>query len=695
MRAPRLILGTALALVVLGTRCLCAPSPDGRQYVPMDKGWRFLAGDDAHAQETAFDDQAWQPVDLPHTWNGLDGQDGGNNYRRGAGWYRRHFAVPAEWAGRRLYLQFDGASLMADLYVNGAHQGNHKGGFARFRFDVTDALKPGADNVIAVRVDNSDLGIPPASADFTLFGGLYRDVFLLVTDPVQIETMDRASSGVFIDQQEVTADAAKITVRAELNNYSPMPRDVDVRVAVLDAAHKVVKGADTSFRAHLDADNVNEVLKPLTLQRPHLWDGKRDPYLYTVRVELRPVAPNGAKGALSDAVEEPLGIRTFLVDPDKGFILNGHYLDLVGFNRHQDWPDKGWAISEEEEAVDFGLMMEAGATAVRVSHYQQSDSWYDRCDRAGLVAWAEIPDWQKILGTPEFLDSAKQQLKEMILQDYNHPSICFWGVGNETGGPAALHTIQELDFVSRVQDPSRLTTYAANHESNDPKDWVTQVVAFNRYFGWYRGELSEFAPSLDKTHAEHPTNAFGMSEFGAGASIVQHEENPKRPQPNGPYHPEEYQNLYHEAYWAALKARPYIWCKFIWCLHDFASDGRNEGDQPGRNDKGLVTYDRKVKKDAFYFYKANWSTEPVLHVTSCRFTERTDPVTEVKVYSNAPEVTLEVNGRPLGARKDPSGERIFRWPGVALSPGENRISVKAHFGTAEVTDSCTWTLKPR
>ncbi len=693
MSAIRPVLGVAVSLFALMLPARGAPVADGRQLINLDVGWRFLASDDPRAHEAAYDDSAWQPVSLPHTWNGLDGQDGGNNYRRGAGWYRRHLAVDASFAGRRLYLQFDGASLMADVYVNGVHLGNHKGGFARFRFDATGALRLGADNVIAVRVDNSDLGIPPAAADFTLFGGLYRDVSLLATDPVQISTMDLGSPGVFAEAHDVSAESAHVIVRAEIENHTAMPREVDVEVAILDAAHSAVPGADSTFRMHMAEHGSGEVLKPLVIAHPRLWDGKADPYLYTVRVELRPVAPNGAKGALSDAVEQPLGIRSFSVDPDKGFILNGHYLDLYGFNRHQDWPDKGWAISEGEEAVDFDLMMESGATAVRVSHYQQSDSWYSRCDQAGIVAWAEIPSWQKVLATPEYLESAKQQLRELIRQNFNHPSICFWGVGNETYGPASDPTIVALNPVVHEEDPTRLSTYASNHDDADPKNWHTDVVAFNRYYGWYSGKLSEFAPWLDKTHADYPKARFGMSEFGAGASIFQHEDPPVAPKANGPYHPEEYQNLVHETYWAALKTRPYVWAKFIWCLHDFASDGRNEGDHPGRNDKGLVTYDRRVKKDAFFFYKANWSKEPVLHITSCRFTERTEPVTEIKVYSNATEVDLELNGKSLGARRDPSGDHIFRWQAIALSPGENRVSAKAHFGGNEMTDSCIWTLK--
>jgi beta-galactosidase len=683
-----------LGLALLAALACCPlQAAEGRQVINLDQGWRFLAADEVHAAEAGFDDKSWQAVELPHTWNGLDGQDGGDNYRRGAGWYRRNLMVDASLAGKRLYLQFDGACLAADVYVNGKHLGNHRGGFSIFRFDATSAIKVGSDNVVAVRVDNGQLGIPPAAADFTIFGGLYRDVWLLATDPIQVSTMDLASPGVFIEEHDVSEASAAVSVRAEIENHTDMPREVDVQVTVLDSARAAVPGGDATLRVHLEPNGSSEVLKPFSIAHPHLWNARADPYLYTVRVELRPATPDGARGILSDAVEQPLGLRSFSVDPEKGFFLNGHYLDLHGFNRHQDWPDKGWAIDDKDEAVDFDLMMEAGATAVRVSHYQQSDSWYTRCDRAGLVAWAEIPSWQKVLATPEYLESAQQQLRELIRQNFNHPSICFWGVGNETYGPASEPVVVALNDVVHAEDPGRLSTYASNHDIADPKNWHTDVVAFNRYFGWYRGQLADFAPSLDKTRADYPKGRFGMSEFGAGASIFQHAEDPPPPDPKGHFHPEEYQNLYHEAYWAALKARPYVWAKFIWCLHDFASDGRDEGDHSGRNDKGLVTYDRKVKKDAFYFYEANWSAAPVLYITSRRFTDRTEPVTEVKVYSNAQEVTLEVNGISLGTQTDSKGDRVFRWPGVKLASGQNTVVAKAQGNAGTLTDSCIWTLK--
>jgi beta-galactosidase len=656
----------------------------GRTSLSLDAGWRFLACDQAGAAQPAFNDAGWQKVDLPHTWNAFDGEDGGNNYRRGAGWYRRHLRVDPAMAGRRLYLQFDGASLMADVYVNGTWLGAHRGGFARFRFDATQALVPGEDNLIAVRVDNGRLGIPPTSADFTFFGGLYRDVSLLATDPVQISAMDHGSPGVFITQRRVGVDAADIEVRTEVENHGRAEVPVEVAVRVFDADGRIL--AATSAVRPVGAGGSAEVLEPLNLRHPHLWDGRADPYLYRVGVEVR------VDGAVRDSVDQPLGLRFFRADPDKGFILNGHHLDLHGVNRHQDRIDKGWAISQSDEAEDFALIRELGCTAIRVSHYQQAQTWYERCDRAGIVAWAEIPFVNQALPTREFLDNAKQQLRELIRQNYNHPAILFWGVGNETSGDAADGVIAQLARVAREEDPTRLSTYASDHAIDDPKNWHTDVVAFNRYFGWYGGSSGEFAANLDEAHALHPGVPIGVSEFGAGASIFQHEENPQRPDTKGRYHPEEYQENLHEIYWRALEARPYVWGKFVWCMFDFASDGRGEGDHLGRNDKGLVTYDRKTRKDAFYWYKANWNPEPMVYITSRRFLLRTRPDTEVKVYSNAGEVELRVNGLSLGRVR--AADHIFRWQGVKLSPGDNRIAATGFFGATVVSDACAWAYKP-
>ena len=675
----------ALTLSLLAACPLAA-----RDLASLDAGWRFFPGDSSEAAKPAFDDAGWVRVDLPHTWNAFDGEDGGNDYRRGAGWYRRHLFVGREFAGRRLYLQFDGASLKADVFVNGTLVGSHLGGFARFRFDATPALRVGEDNVVSVRVDNSNLGIPPTSSDFTVFGGLYRGVYLLSTEPLQVSVTDFGSDGVFVDQRMVGADA-RLLVRAELEDHGEAPQAAEVSVSVLDASRKPVLAE--SFRTRIDPGGIREVAKPLVLRAPHLWQAMADPYLYRVRVEVRRVGPDGKAGPACDAAEVPLGIRSYSVDPDRGFILNGKSLPLHGYNRHQDWPDKGWAISDADEAQDLAILLDSGANAVRTAHYQDSQSWYDRCDRAGLAVWTEIPNWQLGSEAPLYLENGKQQLRELIRQNYNHPSIFFWGVGNETYGPAADALAAAFAKVAREEDPSRLSTYAQNLAASDPKGWHTDVLGFNRYFGWYADTLADFGPWLDATRAQYPKARFAMSEYGAGASVTQHEENVKPPAPRGHWHPEEYQNLYHEAYAAALRNRPYVWGSFIWCLFDFASDGRDEGDHGGRNDKGLVTYDRRTKKDAYFLYKAAWSRSPVVHITSAGFTDRTEATTEIKVYSNAREVTVSLNGVSLGAKADPGGSHVFRWPGAALSAGENHVTATADFPAGAASDACAWTLR--
>ncbi len=683
MRCPSILL---IAVVLAG----CAvpgrqSAPLGRSEISLNRGWRFLAGDEPRASEPAFDDSGWQAVDLPHTWNARDGETFGA-YRRGAGWYRRRLTVAPELAGRRLYLQFDGASLMADVWVNGRHLGNHKGGFARFRFDATEALRPGPDNVVAVRVDNGKLGIPPITADFTFFGGLYRGVSLLATDPVQISALDCGSPGVFLVPREVSAQAAEVVARVELENHEAEARDAEVRVTVRGADGAVASAA--SATARLAAGGSAEVRPVLAFDRPHLWDAKADPYLYSATVEV------WSGGRRRDSVTQPLGLRFFRVDADKGFFLNGHPLDLHGVSRHQDRIDEGWAIGEKEEAQDFAFVLELGCTALRVAHYQQADSWYSRCDRAGICAWAEVPFVNEALDTPLFRENAEQQLRELVRQNFNHPAIFFWGVGNETKGAASESVIADLARVAREEDPTRLSTYASNHKGNDARNWHTDVVAFNRYLGWYSGHIPDFARDLDRIHADHPGRPIGVSEYGAGGSIVQHKDHPAQADidPKGPRHPEEYENQFHEAYWAVIKDRPYLWTKFIWTLFDFGVGGRREGDTPGRNDKGLVTYDRRTRKDAFYFYKANWSDEPVLYLTDRRFTERDRPEAEVKAYSNAPEVEAWINGVSLGRRQAP--DHVFVWSGVRLAPGSNRIEARATREGKELSDACEWTYRP-
>lgn len=665
-----------------------------RPEVSLNPGWRF------HYGETGGDSQAavaaaenWPAIDLPHTWNAQDGADGGGNYARGTGWYVRHFALDPAWAGRRIFLQFDGASRSAEVFLNGERLGEHRGGFARFRFDITSVAHASGDNVLAVRVSNAPDGTPPVSADFTFFGGIYRGVHLFTTDPVHVNALDFGADAVYLTPHDVTADHAGVSARITVRNDGMQPVSATVRLEVRDAAGQKLVTSETPVQIAAGGEATCE--PRVTLDHPHLWNGRADPYLHNAVVSI------WSGGQERDELAQPIGLRSFRVDPDQGFFLNGQYLDLHGVTRHQDRAGKGWAIGAAEDREDFSIIKEIGATALRVAHYPQSDLWFDLADQNGLVVWAEIPVVNEVPAKPGYTDNAEQQLRELIRQHFNHPSICFWGVGNETreasdtvghetvNAPSADKLIARLNDLAHLEDSSRLTTYASHHKVEDVRGFHTDVLAFNKYFGWYGGKADDLAGFLDKAHAEYPKRAIGMSEYGAGANPAQHDTKTSPPKPGGPWHPEEYQAWLHEKQWAALSARPWVWGKFLWNLFDFASDGRSEGEQPGINDKGLVTYDRRTRKDAFWFYKASWSNEPVLYLASRRFTARTSRDAEIKLYSNLPHVEVSLNGQPCA--KPRHDGVIWRWP-VQLADGENRVVARAQTASGEVTDECTWTL---
>jgi len=672
-----------------------AAGTGGAGYVPpastrsdtlISSGWKHLRSDATNASTTAFNDASWTSVNLPHTWNATDGQDGGNNYYRGIGWYRRHYTPPASAAGKRIFLQFDGANIVTTVYVNGTMVGAHRGGFARFRFDVTSVLTPGSDNVIAVQVSNAAAAdVAPTSADFTFFGGLYRDVHVLITDPVHVDAMDFASAGVYVSATNVSAASASLKAVVRVRN--------DQAAAAAATVDAVVVRADGSIATRLLAGgNVAAgATSPLTLigtlANPHLWNGVADPYVYTVYAEVR------VAGAVTDVVSVPFGFRFFSVDAAQGFSLNGQYLDLHGVNRHQDRLNMGWAIGDAQHDEDMALITEMGATFVRLSHYEHAEHFHDLADRAGIVLWAEIPLVNENANTTAFINNAVQQMTELIRQNFNHPSVLFWGIGNEQRADDTVtnNLLSALNTLVHQEDPGRLSTYAQCCTSDTgglPAH--SDVVAYNTYYGWYDafGTAEQFGAWADNLHATKPTWKIGISEYGAGAGITQHAENPTRPDPYGTPHPEEWQNLVHESHWKQMKTRRWLWAKTIWNMFDFAVDSRNEGDTPGRNDKGLVTYDRKTRKDAFFWYKANWSTAPFVYITSRRFTPRTAATTTVKVYSNMTSVSLQVNGTTIGSST--GADRIFSWPNVALRAGANTIAVTGTSGATTATDTVTW-----
>jgi beta-galactosidase len=689
MKPWRLILPTALTLATT----IGAVTAARRADVELDSGWRFIRQDVSGAEASAFDDGDWQTVTLPHTWNNLDGQDGGNDYYRGVGWYRRHLAVDGQYAGRSLFLRFDGAATVADVFVNGKPAGTHRGNFAAFCFDVTSLLRVGQDNVIAIKVNNAhDPDIPPLSGDFTVFGGLYRSVHLLVLDPLSINPLDSASPGIYIKQARVSPASAELEITSQLRNANDAARTATVVCTITDADGKIV--ASISSRQDIVAHGVTAVVQTVTVSKPHLWNGRADPYLYRVTVEIS----DGRR--VADAITQPLGLRFFRVDPNEGFFLNGKHYPLHGVNRHQDRLDMGWAIGVAEHREDFNLITEMGCTGVRLAHYQQAQEFYDLCDHGGVVVWAELCLVNQLGESPAFAVNARQQLTELIKQNYNHPSIIFWSLFNELRFQDKLPEAAECDFISKLDllaktlDPTRLTVAAnccvpAVHTSNA----ITDVMGFNRYLGWYRDQIEDWPVQLDELHRALPARGVGISEYGAGASIQQHELNPHKPTDTvSPWHPEEWQNVVHEAAWKAMKDRAWLWGTFVWNMFDFAVDQRHEGDHLGRNDKGLVTYDRKVKKDAFFWYKANWTTDPFVYITSRRFTHRTVAVTPVKIYSNCNEVALKVNGASFQPVR--SDDHIFVWQEVLLKPGENRIEASAGKNGKSFSDFCIWTYSP-
>lgn len=660
------------------------PAPSGRQTVDLNRDWRFARGDVPGAENARFDDSTWSRVTVPHTWNAEDGQDGGGDYYRGVGWYRRALVVPPHAAGRKLWLQFDGANTTAVVWVNGVRLGEHKGGYSRFRFDATSVLRPGRANVVAVSVSNApDATVAPLSGDFTMGGGLYRDVSLIVTDRVHVAMLDFGGPGVYLRQRDVSAGQATIDVTTKLDGGN-----AKVRARITGEHGRTVAQGTTGVRPA-----GTSVAQTLVIDRPRFWAGRADPFTYQVAVDVL----DPRTGRVMDTVTEPLGVRTVSVDPGKGLHLNGNHLRVQGVNLHQDRIGKGFAISPSELAEDFRLMSEMGVNAVRTAHYQHGPRFYDLADRHGFLVWTEIP-LVNLTGTdPGFRTNIEQQTSELVRQNFNHPSVVFWGLGNELWNdtPEVNELVAALTRQVTAERPGGMTAYASCCVwDRGTLNSHAEISGYNKYFGWYTDSTADFGKWADELHAADPWRRIGMSEYGAGASVHQHEERPARPVPDSDWHPEEYQASFHEDYWRAIESRPYLWGGFVWVMFDFASDGRSEGDTYGRNDKGLVTGDRAIRKDAYYWYQANWTRTPVVHLGSGRWTERTVPKTDVKVYTNADTVTLHVNGTQVGTARS-GADRVVVWPDVSLSPGPNVVMVSGVKDGRTHTDQATWTLTGR
>lgn len=626
-----------------------------RQIVELKDNWTFVKNA-KDASEAA--DVEGISVSLPHTWNAIDGQDGGNDYHRGTCWYRRILENPRLKAGEQAYLEFDGAAMTAEVFLNGEKLTHHEGGYSRFRVDVTEKLKDTA-NELVVSVDNSDNDrVYPQKADFTFYGGLYRMVRLVIVPKVHFAMDYYGGNSIKVTPQVTLAEeggtkaaSAKVTVEIWADGGADA---VAVTVAEETKREKVIDGyAKVEFE----------------LSQVHLWDGVDDPFLYTAKAEL----------SSGDMVETRFGCRSFYTDPQKGFFLNGRSYPLRGVSRHQDRAGAGNALTLSMHQEDMEIVKEIGANTLRLAHYQHAQEFYDLCDENGIIVWAEIP--YITMHMPNGRENTLSQMQELVVQNYNHPSIICWGLSNEitaSSGAIATDDAMEdllenhrlLNELCHKLDSTRFTTMADVFmlETDSPILEIPDVNSYNLYFGWYLGELEQNDAFFDEYHAKYPNRCIGFSEYGADANPQYQSAQPDR----GDY-TESYQAVYHEHILKMIEERPWLWATHVWNLFDFAADGRDEGGKNGQNQKGLVTMDRKLKKDAFYLYKAYWNKkEPFVHLCGSRYVDRTEQVTEIKVYSNQKSVTLFVDGKEI---ETVQGDYIFRFQVPIF--GEHQIEAKS------------------
>ena len=670
-----------LKLFCIAGLLLMTAGLSAREVTSMNAGWNFTPSRSGGGRFGGFGGARGETVDLPHTWNAADFMSDGG-YRRGYGTYSKQFEVPESYQGKRVFLKFEAAGSMAIVQVNGKIVGEHKGPYNTFTFEITDYLRVGTNNSITVICNNEpQFDIAPQGGDFNLYGGLYRDVWMIVTDPECISPLYYGSNGVLIHQNMVNEKRAEISAEIHLSTTGDY-KDCEIYFAVLDANGKVVAEKASTLV------NNDRATCAVGIDNPHLWNGRQDPYLYKTVTVLK----KGGKEI--DRVEEPIGLRYFWVDKNRGFFLNGKHLKLQGVCRHQDWGDLAVAITPEQHLADYDLFDEIGANALRLAHYPQAKFMFQEADKRGYVVWEEIPFVGSYVDTKAFDDHLRLQLREMIIQNYNHPSIMFWGLFNEIHDNIDA-IIGDLNDIAHELDPGRLTVAATDQDGTFLH--ISDAIAWNKYFGWYYDTVGDFGPFMDEWHARFPDARIGISEYGGGGSRIMHvakygpeDEVDVRSTSRARFHPEEKQTYIHINDWKAIAERDFIWGSFVWNMFDFASSMRQEGDTNNQNDKGLVTRDRQTRKDAFWFYKANWNKAvQTVHLCSKNYTEREEDTTDVIVFTTAPSAKLYINGKQVGGNAKPDAYKTVVWPGVKLAKGVNQVVVK----TPQGDDSAVWTVK--
>ncbi len=662
----------------------------GRETILFNNDWQFKKGpfsSEIIESLNTWNDK-WEDISIPHTWNARDMQEKQNDFYEGEAYYRKRFDIKEEQKEKRLFLRFEGVGQVAYLYVNGMLVGNHKGGYSAFAIEITNAVKYGEMNEIILKVSNAarpDV-IPVNHSLFGVYGGIYRPVWLIITDKVNIAVTDHASPGVYITQEEGNKKSAKVNIKVKLSNRNLQASDIELETEIADMTGKLVSTIVTPI--HLSPQGIQSFEHHYVLKNPHLWQGRKDPYLYKVTTRVK------NNGQLIDQVIQPLGLRKVEIIAGKGVFLNGEKFPMYGVCRHQDWWQLGSALENKHHDADLNMIMEIGATTVRFAHYQQSDYIYSRCDSLGLLIWAEVPFVNRVTG--EEAENAKSQLRELIRQSFNHPSIYVWGLHNEVYRPHdyTCQLTEEMHDLAKTEDPGRYTVSVNGYGNmNHPVNLNADIQGMNRYFGWYEKtipDIEEWVLGLEKNY---PNHKLMLTEYGADSNIHHQTEylgNTIRWWDD--YFPETYQTKMHEIQWGVIEKHPYILASYLWNMFDFAVPMWSRGGVQARNLKGLVTFDRKVRKDSFYWYKANWSDQPVVYLTQRRNQDREKQLTNVTVYSNLGTPIVYLNGQELTGVKQGATKVHFIFENVKLQQGKNSIKAVAYKDGKVFDDQIEWTF---
>lgn len=686
---------------------LIATAAQGREVLAFNEDWMFRKGPFAtdHVLSSAdlfapdesllggFGNRQWSKVAIPHTWNNVDMQTDKNNFYAGECYYRKMYSPDIKLKDKRIFLRFEGLASVAEVYVNRVFAGKHEGGYSAFAIEISELLNYGQENEILVKADNSPRPevIPINHTLFGVYGGMYRPVNLIITEKINISVTDLASPGVYLTQKNVSPKSASVNVKVKIENKLRAAKTIDLETSIYEANGTIKERKES--RIKVSPQGRQTFHQDFTINKPHLWQGLDDPYLYKVVVRLID------EGKTIDQVVQPLGLRTFELKSGDGMYLNGKKVPMYGTCRHQDRWRYGSALSNEQHAEDLEIIREMGATTIRFAHYQQAEYIYSKCDSIGFIVWAEIPFVNRV-GMKE-AGNAKQQLSELIRQNYNHPSIYVWGLHNEVYIPenytAALTA--ELHDLAKSEDPFRYTVSVngygnAGHKVNMQAD----IQGINRYFGWYERKIQDLEPWIENLEQNYPDYLCMLAEYGAEANVEQQRETAGDVGDCCGFaknYNETFATRLHETQWSYVAKHPYLLASYIWNTFDFATPMSSQGETEARNMKGLVTFDRKIKKDPFYWYKANWSKEPVLHITQRRVEQRHQQQSSITIYSNLGQPNLKINNRPPAKPPRQGLSPVhFIYDDIELQIGENNIEAIVEYEGKAYKDSIVWYYSP-